>query len=468
MAKPSKLLNQYEAAVLLGMSPTLLKWFTGHAAKSGDPRKLKIAKKDGSLIYFEKQELLDFDAWLRQPWPHPPGTRPYLPSAIRREIRIEAGGTCAICHTHPDTCEAAHLEEVSVTRRNHPHDLLWLCANHHTRYDNGSFGPDEANEEFVIHFKKVLQKYAQIQWETQAKASRRLFDIVDVCAKIMEELQNAQSKEQTAAVEKVATGAIAALATSAPTSKSDDAYEPYTALSKALETLSKKKSTGLKQKLQTIDDFKADFRRAAGLVDCPLCKGDGRYHQDECPVCEGSGAVEQDWKNLDLSPYEYVKCPLCKGAGQHRNEECPVCHGEREMQRGHADRVDTGDFKTVDCPLCKGSGRHEGEACPACGGEGQMQRNQADRIDLGDYRKVDCRLCKGSGRYRQDDCPECGGDGKIDRRYAEQIDMSKYKEVTCPLCNGKATFRGETCPACDGEGKLESRFADTIYKNDYI
>ena len=40
-----KLLSEYEAAATVGMSPTLLRWFTKYAPKRGDHRKLKIAKE---------------------------------------------------------------------------------------------------------------------------------------------------------------------------------------------------------------------------------------------------------------------------------------------------------------------------------------------------------------------------------------------------------------------------------------
>ena len=48
-----KLLNEYEAAVKTGMSPTLLRWLTKYAPKSGEPRKLKIAKEDKGVVFFE-------------------------------------------------------------------------------------------------------------------------------------------------------------------------------------------------------------------------------------------------------------------------------------------------------------------------------------------------------------------------------------------------------------------------------
>src|SRR6266700_1788766 len=70
-----KLLSEYEAAAMVGMSPTLLRWFTKYAPKSADSRKLKIAKTKQDMIFFEYQELLSFNEWLRLPWPHKPGRR---------------------------------------------------------------------------------------------------------------------------------------------------------------------------------------------------------------------------------------------------------------------------------------------------------------------------------------------------------------------------------------------------------
>ena len=60
---------------------------------------------------------------------------------------MEANGACAICQAHGDTCEAAHLDPVSKSKNNHPENLLWLCSNHHTAYDDDLFGPDEENAE---------------------------------------------------------------------------------------------------------------------------------------------------------------------------------------------------------------------------------------------------------------------------------------------------------------------------------
>jgi hypothetical protein len=107
-----KVCTEYEAACITGMSPDLLRWLTSYAPKSGNGRKLKVVKTEGDIYFFEEEELLDFNQWLKKPWPHKDGKRPPVPEGIRQEIIREANGECAICHGHKDTCEAAHLDPV--------------------------------------------------------------------------------------------------------------------------------------------------------------------------------------------------------------------------------------------------------------------------------------------------------------------------------------------------------------------
>ena len=48
------LLSEYEAAVRVGMSPTLLRWLTKYAPKSGDARKLKVAQNTQDTLFFDE------------------------------------------------------------------------------------------------------------------------------------------------------------------------------------------------------------------------------------------------------------------------------------------------------------------------------------------------------------------------------------------------------------------------------
>ena len=140
----SKILNEYEAAATLSISPELLKYCASHTVKSGHTRKLVGTKNANGLFSFEEDELLSYDKYLREEWPSSmPGERPHLPDAFKTEIRTEACGECAICLANGNSCEAAHIAAVHKSKSHHPHNLIWLCANHHTKFDKGLIGPKD-------------------------------------------------------------------------------------------------------------------------------------------------------------------------------------------------------------------------------------------------------------------------------------------------------------------------------------
>jgi hypothetical protein len=67
MTDAPKIVSEYEAAALVAMSPDLLRWLTSYAPKAKITTKLKVAKKDGERYFYDREELLAFDAFLRQP-----------------------------------------------------------------------------------------------------------------------------------------------------------------------------------------------------------------------------------------------------------------------------------------------------------------------------------------------------------------------------------------------------------------
>jgi DnaJ-class molecular chaperone len=464
MAKKQKLLSEYEAAAMVGMSPKLLRWFTSRAPKSGDPRKLKIAKEKNGVIFFEQQDLLSFNEWLRLPWPHKTGKRPNIPVGIREEIKIEANGACAICNTNGDTCEAAHLDPVSKTKCNHPEGLLNLCANHHKKYDDGRYGPDEENAEFVKGFKTMLHYHKRSLWIGQHEVGRKLFLILADCDRLEGALKKAKTPTQVKAIERIAKSALAELPKLAPVSKSDPHYKAYKAISIELSSLNAQgKKEALPAQLKQAKKIKQEYVAALGYVACPLCKASGYYDGADCPVCSGDREIEERIaERIDLAAYDNVKCPLCEGDGKRDGEDCPECGGEGEMQRRFAEQVDVSQYEAVDCPVCNGKGRFQGEQCPACHGDRQMPRYAAEQIDTSQYDEVDCPLCKGSGRHDGDDCPVCRGDRQIPRHAAEQVDVEQYRNVKCPVCKGRGQFDGDDCPACAGEGEMPRGQSESI------
>ena len=77
-----------------------------------------------------------------------------------------------------------------------PENLLWLCSNHHIAYDDGLFGPDAENAEFVVSFKKVLHRYKLLLWRTQHKISSKLLTVLEDCDALEKQLAAAKTKEQ--------------------------------------------------------------------------------------------------------------------------------------------------------------------------------------------------------------------------------------------------------------------------------
>ncbi|REG32172.1 HNH endonuclease [Archangium gephyra] len=465
-SEPKNLLNEYEAAVLVGMSPSLLRWLTTYAPKHGIERKLKIAKQENELLFFDRAELTDFDNWLKLPWPVPPkASRPNIPSKIREEITIEAGGVCAICHGHADSCEAAHLDPVHKSKNNHPENLLWLCSDHHTVYDKGLFGPTEANKDFVASFKISLAFHKKQIWRMQGAVSDTLYSILTQCAALEEQFKTATTAEQVQAVSKLANDTVKLIPRIAPVSEKDRNYKAFVSIKPHLAKLTEKAKSeaDITTTLQLAREVRTEFVAAAGYVPCPLCEGLGTHNGNDCPVCNGDREVEKQYaERAELRQYENVSCPLCDGDKYFHGEHCPACGGEGSMERRFAEEVNVRDYSEVECLLCKGTRHFDRDTCCACGGAGTMPRHQADALDLRQYAHVPCPLCDGEGTYDSESCLECGGEGQMQRRYAEQVDLSKYDIVVCPLCKGSCQHEGEDCPECNAKGRLPRHQADRV------
>lgn len=462
-------LNEYQAAALVGLSPKLLRWFSGNAPKQDSTRKLEVRKAEDAA-FVDREHLLEFNNWLKMPWPHKPGQRPPIPAGIRREIREEASGQCAMCNTNADSCEAAHIEPVATSKNNHPENLIWLCSNHHTKFDNGSLGPKPEDTEFVVGFKKIRTYYWRNVWQLQAAVTGGLFTALKGCESVEAQLAAAKTPDQVAAVKSVAKKMLKQVPKMAPTSASDPAYAVFTAMQPEFEALanSSTKDKDLKATLKLATNVKADFAQRAGYVDCPLCEGSGHFKHEDCPECGGEAKLTAaEAREVDLGRYSEVTCPLCKGSRTFKGNDCPACGGDGEMERRYAEQVDPKEWSDVECPLCEGTSQHRGEDCPECGGEGTVERNRRDEIDLRDYALVKCPLCKGGGSFRGDDCPECGGERQIERRYADQIDVRQYDEIECFICEGRGEFQGGPCRACGGEGRMDRQQADQINRRDF-
>jgi DnaJ-class molecular chaperone len=467
--KEKDICSIYEAAYLTKLSPELLVWLTKYSPKYGLPDKLKYNKKQENIYFFERQEVLSFNDWLKKPWPKPENaSRPAIPTAILREIQNEANLACAMCHGYHGTCEAAHIDPVSKSFNNHPDNLIWLCSNHHTAYDKGLYRPREQDREFIVGFKKSLQHFKALMWSTQNKISANLLMVLEDCTKLHEQLKPDSTPEQIQAIEKIAQGTLADLPRLFSALKPDSNHEEYLEIQKEIHEVSNDSQTSITERLEKTKAIKDDYISVYGYVVCPLCDGERRHNGNDCPVCHGEGDLDKRYAdNVDLREYSLVTCPLCDGERRHNGNDCPVCHGEGDLDKRYADNVDLREYSLVTCPLCDGERRHNGNDCPVCHGEGNLDKRYADNVDLREYSLVTCPLCDGERRHNGNDCPVCHGEGNLDKRYADNVDLREYDLVTCPLCRGERRYCAEDCPVCHGEGNLDKRYADNVNLDDF-
>lgn len=463
-------IEEFAAAALVQMSPELLQSFTKSSPKTGESKKLPM-KKVGKHLTYSRKELLEFDEYLRKPWPSDDGKRPHIPKAIKDEVKRESFLQCAVCNSHQDTCEIAHIEPVATGKCNHPHNLINLCANHHTKFDKkGVLGPAEDVREYVAGFKQTLLYATRVKWGSHANSIAECFAFAQLCQRLKKEIEAIGAKAtkgQLDSYNQLAGDAVARLKASALKGRQKRGNQKDTStpgeLWKRLElsVQSPSLSVQLASAAALADD--EEFRAAAGFVDCPLCGGRGTHGASDCPVCYGEQQVDSAWAdNIDLEPYTLVDCPLCKGEGLYEGEYCPVCHGDRKMERRFADRVDLADFDEVDCPLCKGKGQWKGGDCPECRGDCKMPKHMADRVDVSAHEEVECPVCDGDGQWGNNDCTACRGECKMPRHIADRIDLGEYDWVDCPLCKGKGRWRSEECLACQGECQMPRGDADRI------
>lgn len=465
--KTDEELNITEAALLLSMSPELLMWLTTHAPKRKDPRKLRVARTVEGVAMFAKSELLDFNKWLMQAWPSAPGKRPTIPTGIHNEIVNESATVCAICFQYPNACEAAHIEPVAQGKNNHPHNLILLCANHHTMYDKGVYGPHEEDADFVKHYKRVLLGRSRMLYQVKVGAVREAFHLLEVGRRASQiEPKTAEQKKLVKSVGEEILKQVALVKAKKPTKKDDEGYDAFAKLDAITSSDDFVKEVSVRKRLRALTVVSDDFRLAAGMAKCPLCGGSGTRYGEECPYCGGEGAVTERLAQVfDQRDYDYVACPVCEGSGEHRiYDECPACHGNKEMERRIADTIDVRDYAWVECPLCEGTTRYgDFDQCPYCSGHGEVERKVKDEFDPSVYELTECDLCEGDGVAEgYDICPKCGGEGRLSGGDAERLDKREYQFVKCPTCDGTGNSEYGDCITCGGNREIPRYMANNL------
>ena len=101
-----------------------------------------------------------------------------IPSKIKRAVLVEAGHRCAIPTCRSTTTEIAHIVPWAKTKDNSFENLIALCPNCHTRYDQKK----EIDQTSVQMYKQNLgilnNRYGEVErrlFEALAKSEDRVF-----------------------------------------------------------------------------------------------------------------------------------------------------------------------------------------------------------------------------------------------------------------------------------------------------
>ncbi|MFI6277327.1 HNH endonuclease signature motif containing protein [Streptomyces sp. NPDC050988] len=62
---------------------------------------------------------------------------------LKRDLRLEAGGTCPVPHCHSTIIELAYITPMARGGVNNFGNLIYLCPNHHRQFDTGDFSEQE-------------------------------------------------------------------------------------------------------------------------------------------------------------------------------------------------------------------------------------------------------------------------------------------------------------------------------------
>jgi RecJ-like exonuclease len=381
------LISKIEAAMKLGVSIELIDYFSKYCPKSGEDIKLQVVRTELGDMY-DDTALIKFNNYLNKPWPHPKKTnRPAIPEPIKRDIKEESHYSCAICG-HMDNGEVAHIEPVHKTLNNSPDNLIYLCPNHHKKYDHGYTINTNITIEEVKAAKLLKRKSRCRILKYEVNATRYLLTLIKFLRSIESKLKSEQNKNiaeiYLTEMQKL-TETIPELSHKAHEQASKDEFATKTEeiLSKRAPELSKYVSP------EIIKRSEKDLRNAVtdiisqtshiiidiDEVECPHCEGRGQTGLvgDFCAYCGGSCMVTQEERDdYDRDGIDEVECPHCEGRGRTGliGDLCAYCGGSCMVTQEERDDYDRDGIDEVECPHCEGRGQTGlvGDFCALCNG----------------------------------------------------------------------------------------------------
>jgi tetratricopeptide (TPR) repeat protein/5-methylcytosine-specific restriction endonuclease McrA len=137
MKHNERLLNLSAAAYFLRITPELLAAYVRYAPKKaalGHDHRLASVQKNGQTL-FRRGDLEAFDDYLKEPWSVSAQPRPRIPDYIVQYLGVECDGQCARCG-EGFKLETAHIDPYATSLSHHHHNLIRLCAQCHTEFDD--------------------------------------------------------------------------------------------------------------------------------------------------------------------------------------------------------------------------------------------------------------------------------------------------------------------------------------------
>jgi DnaJ-class molecular chaperone len=483
------LLSKIEAAMKLSISVELLNYFTKKCPKQNGTRLLQTVKAEEQIV-FDDQELLSYQNYLNEPWPYAKESRPPLPDAIKNDIKAESHYGCAICG-YSDNGEVAHIEAVADSLNNSPDNLIFLCPNHHTKYDLG-YRPKSNITRDVIQAAKLLKRATRLRMMRHEANAMKLFGAVTSLLKNLKknleksgvsaqmvEVYMTETKSLMQQVPGLAAGADEAAKADNDLSDVDGAIARIAPkLVKATSGAIKSKEdsairTALSTVVDTVDDALLDFDE----VECPHCHGAGMTGLvgDLCVYCKGECFVSsEEAEEYDLEEIDQVECPRCGGRGTvgWAGAYCPFCRGSCAVSSERAEEFDENNLPEKQCPHCRGTGTRGlvGDLCPYCKGDTFVSDEKFEAYDADAIDEVDCPHCHGAGitGLVQNFCAYCRGSQLVTREKRKKYEHEKIDEVECPHCHGTGLRgRGEYCAYCRGSQVVSQEKNDAYDPNDF-
>ena len=338
------LLPLIDAALYLGLRVETLQYLTKKCPKIGETRKLNSVKTEQGPM-FDESELSSYAQYLTEPWPMPPkGKRPAIPKAFQDDVKEESYHACAICG-HMDNGEIAHIKAVTKTLNNAPSNLIYLCPNHHTKYDLGFKVKSNVTVE-EITAAKLLKRNARCRLlKYEAYATKSLLSLIKFVKSIEQKVGAAKTGNMREIYLSELDGLLASIpdlskASQEQAKKDKLTTEPEKALAKiapeiaaiAAELTSKSGRNTTRNKAQRLISQVEEVLIEIDEVDCPCCGGRGLTGlvSDFCGYCKGSCVVSEAMHEAyDPDEIDEVECPRCGGQGTTglAGDPCAFCGG---------------------------------------------------------------------------------------------------------------------------------------------